>query len=96
MQISANPFGKGEVFPTWGVDRGDPLVLEIHGPTKTDSARPNGRVRLLEESSGPLTDLFKHPITAAGPQRVALRKNQPFPLAVEESDAEMGASNVNR
>jgi hypothetical protein len=70
-------------------------MLEINGPAKTDSARPNGRVALLKEGSTQFADSVKHPFPPAGPQRVAFGSDQPTSLVIEEGDAEMGAPYVN-
>ena len=70
-------------------------MLEIHGTAKTDSARPNGVVGLVEEGSAKFADPVKHPFAPAGTQRVALRNHQPTTLVIEEGDAEMRAPNVN-
>jgi hypothetical protein len=71
-------------------------MLEIHGPAKTDSACPNGRVELGEEGSAQIADSVKHPFASAGAQRIALRNHQPPSLVIEEAGAETGSSNVNR
>jgi hypothetical protein len=78
------------------MDRGDPLMLEIHGAAKTNSARPNGVVGLVKEGSAKFADPVKHPFTPAGTQRVALRNHKPTTLVIEEGDAEMRAPNVHR
>jgi hypothetical protein len=77
------------------MDGSDPLMLEIHGAAKTNSARPNGVVGLVKEGSAKFADAVKHPFTPAGTPRVALRNHQPTTLVIEEGDAEMRAPNVN-
>ena len=95
IQIGAYPFGEGEVSPTRGMDRGDPLMLEIHRPAKTDSACPNGRVGLGEEGSALFADSVKHPFAPAGTQCIALQNRQPMAFAIKKGEAEMRAPNVN-
>jgi hypothetical protein len=77
------------------MDRGNALMLEIHRTAKTNSARPYPAVRLAKEGSAQFPDAFQHPDTPTGMQRVALRKQQPATLEIEEGKAEMGPPDVN-
>ncbi len=71
------------------------MILEIHRPAKTDPASRHGSVRLGNEGSGSLADLFEHPFSAAGPRGITLRNHQWAPLKIEETGAETGAADVN-
>jgi hypothetical protein len=70
-------------------------MLEVHGPAEADSASCRASLRLPKKSSSALADLVEHPLATAGTQSGAFRDLQLAAQLIEQSDAEVCATDVD-